>query len=77
MSSHTYPLSSGVDLYKRAIQIALGEEPEPIKEDFQYVCIERGILSRQGKLIAIDGIEEAKRFREYAILSSRKRLVLF
>jgi len=61
MSSHTYPLSSGVDLYKRAIQIALGEEPEPIKEDFQYVCIERGILSRQGKLIAIDGIEEAKK----------------
>ncbi|GIX41454.1 MAG: glycolate oxidase [Leptospiraceae bacterium] len=61
MSSHTYPIASGVDLYKRAIQIALGEEPEPINEKFDYVCIERGILTRQGKLISINGLEEAKK----------------
>ncbi|MCS7204235.1 MAG: alpha-hydroxy-acid oxidizing protein [Leptospiraceae bacterium] len=61
MSSHTYPISSGVKLYRRAIQIAMGEEPEPIEENFEFVCIERSLLSSQGKLISIDGVEEAKR----------------
>ncbi len=61
MSSHTYPIASNVNLYKRAIQIALGVEPDPIIEDFQYYCIERGILSTQGKLINIEGVEEAKK----------------
>jgi isopentenyl diphosphate isomerase/L-lactate dehydrogenase-like FMN-dependent dehydrogenase/biotin carboxylase len=61
MSSHTYPIASGVDLYKRAIQIALGEEPDPINEKFEYFCIERGILTRPGKLLSIEGIENAKK----------------
>lgn len=61
MSSHTYPIASGVDLYKRAIQIALGEEPDPINEKFEYFCIERGILTRPGKLLSIEGIEKAKK----------------
>ncbi len=60
MSSHTYPLASNVDLYKRAIQIALGEEPDPIIEKFDSVAIERSILCRQGKIISIEGIEKAK-----------------
>ncbi len=59
MSSHTYPIASGVDLYRRAIQIALGYEPDPIEEQYEYVCIERGILTSPGKLISIDGIESA------------------
>lgn len=60
MSSHTYPYATGVDLYKRAIQIALGEEPDPIEEVYHHVVIERGILSKPGKILSIEGIEEAK-----------------
>ncbi|MFN3603655.1 MAG: alpha-hydroxy-acid oxidizing protein [Leptonema sp. (in: bacteria)] len=61
MSSHTYPYSTGVDLYKRAIQIALGEEPEPFIQNYNWVVVERGIVSRPGKILSIEGVEKAKK----------------
>jgi isopentenyl diphosphate isomerase/L-lactate dehydrogenase-like FMN-dependent dehydrogenase/biotin carboxylase len=57
MSSHTFPLHSGVDLYRAAIRIALGEEPGSLEPVQNFVCIERGILSSPGKIMAIEGIE--------------------
>ncbi len=61
MSSHTYPYASGVNLYKIAIQIALGMEPDPIEENYEFFVVERGILSKPGKIISIEGIENAKK----------------
>lgn len=55
MSSHTYPLSSGVDLLRAAIQIALGEEPDALEPRRQRVAIERGILGAAGKIVSLEG----------------------
>lgn len=60
MSSHTYPLHSGVDLYRAAIRIALGEEPGDLEEVQDFVCIERGILSAPGKILSIEGVEQMR-----------------
>ena len=57
MSSHTFPLSSGIDLYRAAIRIALGEEPGDLRPTRSRVAIERGILCEPGKLTALAGRE--------------------
>jgi len=63
MSAYTYPLSTGVNLNKLAILLALGEIPdeEELIPRFQKVSIERAILAPPGKLISISGLEEAKK----------------
>ena len=57
MSSHTFPLSTGVDLYQAAIRIALGEEPGDLRPNRQRVAVERGILCEPGKLTLLGGRE--------------------
>jgi biotin carboxylase len=59
MSAYTYPLSSGVDLMKAAIEVALGEEPGNLEPLFNRVCIERGIITKPGFIRKITGMEEA------------------
>ncbi len=65
MSAYTYPLSTGVNLNKLAILLALGEIPdeEELIPRFQKVSIERAILAPPGKLISISGLEEAKKIK--------------
>ncbi|MCE9598978.1 MAG: alpha-hydroxy-acid oxidizing protein [Spirochaetia bacterium] len=58
MSSHTYPLHSGVNLHKAAVQIALGDEPTSLETTRHFVAIERGILSRPGKILELNGVAE-------------------
>ncbi|PJZ30091.1 alpha-hydroxy-acid oxidizing protein [Leptospira kmetyi] len=61
MSAFTFPLSSGINLNRAAILIALGEEPDNLTPTLQRVSIERSLLAPRGKLIAIDGIEETRK----------------
>ena len=59
MSSHTYPLSTGVNLHKAAIEIALGRNPkETLKIEKYKVAIERSILCNPGKILKISGIDK-------------------
>ena len=51
MSSHTYPLHSGVNLLRAAIQICLGETPDRLEPTRNLVAIERGILASPGKIL--------------------------
>lgn len=60
MSSHTFPLSTGVDLYAAAIRIALGEPPGDLRPRVRRVAIERGILCEPGKLTVLEGDGEMK-----------------
>ena len=60
MSSHTYPLHSGVDLLRAAVEIALGEEPRNLEPVRNLVAIERGILAVPGKIVSLTGLEEMK-----------------
>lgn len=61
MSAFTFPLSSGINLNRAAILIALGEEPDNLTPTVQRVSIERCLLAPRGKLLAIDGIEDARK----------------
>lgn len=59
MSAYTYPLSSGVDLMKAAIEIALGEEPGNLEPIRNKVSVERAIIADAGIVKEITGLEEA------------------
>lgn len=55
MSSHTFPLATGIDLYRAAIRIAMGDEPGDLRPKHNRVAIERGILCEPGKLTELGG----------------------
>ena len=60
MSGWTYPYSSGVLPAKGAIQIALGEKPGALDAKWNWTSAERAFISIPGKVLSIDGVEEAK-----------------
>lgn len=59
MSAYTYPYSSGVNLIKNAIDIALGIEPSNLIPTKNWVSIEKAVIPLPGKLKEIRGLEEA------------------
>lgn len=59
MSAYTYPFSSGVDLMKAAIEVALGQEPSNLEPVISQYCIERAIITKPGIVKKIIGLEEA------------------
>lgn len=59
MSAYTYPLSTGVDLMKAAIEIALGQEPGNLEPIRNKVSIERAIITEPGIVNEISGLEDA------------------
>lgn len=66
MSAYTYPLSTGVNLMKAAIEIALGQEPGNLEPSFQKVSIERAIITKPGIVRKITGLEEALQIKGIA-----------
>jgi isopentenyl diphosphate isomerase/L-lactate dehydrogenase-like FMN-dependent dehydrogenase/biotin carboxylase len=64
MSAYTYPLSTGINLNRAALLIALGEEPDDLEPKFSKVSIERALIASPGKLISISGVEEALKFQK-------------
>ncbi len=63
MSAYTYPYSTGVNLIKAAINIALGNPPGDLKEKYQKVSVERAIIPGSGIVKKIEGVEEALSIR--------------
>ena len=63
MSVHTYPLSSGVNLMKGAIQIALGETPTDLQPKHSLVSAERSLIPAPGKILSIKGVDEARKIK--------------
>jgi len=61
MSSHTYPLSTGVSSIKAAIEIALGMEPTDIEPRYRKVSAERAVFCQTGQVRSIVGVDAAKR----------------
>lgn len=59
MSAYTYPLSSGVDLMKAAVEVAVGEEPGNLDPMTNLTAIERAIITPPGIVKNISGLEEA------------------
>lgn len=63
MSAYTYPLSSGVNLYRAAIQIALGQSPDALKPTTSLVSAERALIPPPGKILTIQGVDEARKIK--------------
>ncbi|MDR2632978.1 MAG: ATP-grasp domain-containing protein [Treponema sp.] len=59
MSGWTYPYSSGVELTRGAILIALGRPPQGLSPVRQWTSAERAFISIPGKVRAIQGREAA------------------
>ncbi len=59
MSAYTFPYSSGIDLMKAAVEVALGQEPGNLEPVISQFCIERAIITRPGIVKKITGLEEA------------------
>lgn len=59
MSAYTFPLSSGVDLMRAMVEVALGQEPGNLEPVFNRVSIERAIIARPGTVKRISGLDEA------------------
>jgi biotin carboxylase len=66
MSAYTYPLSSGVDLMRAAIEIALGQEPGNLESIRNKVSIERAIITEPGIVKEINGLEDALKIQGVA-----------
>ncbi|MCB1322646.1 MAG: alpha-hydroxy-acid oxidizing protein, partial [Leptospiraceae bacterium] len=60
MSSHTYPMHSGVNVLRAAVQICMGAIPDGLEPVRSIVAIERGIICNPGKIISISGVEQAR-----------------
>jgi len=63
MSTYTYPYSSGVDLMKNVIYIALGLAPVDLQPTKDWVSIERAIIAPPGVISRIEGLDEAKKIK--------------
>lgn len=61
MSAYTYPLSSGINLIKNAIEIALGNPPSDLSPKWNKVSVEKAFLPGTGIVEHIDGVENAKK----------------
>ena len=61
MSAYTYPLATGVNLIKNAIEIALGNPPSDLKPKWDKVSVEKAFLPGTGIIESIEGIENAKK----------------
>lgn len=63
MSAYTFPLSSGVNLIKGAIQVSLGEIPTELKPKASFVSAERALIPAPGKILSIKGVEDARKIQ--------------
>ena len=61
MSAYTYPLATGVNLIKNAIEIALGNPPSDLKPKWNKVSVEKAFLPGTGIIESIEGVENAKK----------------
>ena len=60
MSGWTFPFHSGVNLTAAAIRIAAGSPPGDLSPVFSRVSAERAAVSIPGRLVAVEGLEQAK-----------------
>jgi len=63
MSAYTYPYSTGINLLKAAIKIALGLSPSAseLKPKYKKVSVEKAIIPQAGSIVSISGVDKAKK----------------
>ncbi len=68
MSAYTYPLSTGVNLIKAAIKIAIGETPtkKELEPKLKKVAVEKAIIPQPGYILDIKDVDKAKKIEGIA-----------
>jgi len=61
MSGYTYPYSSGIHPIRSAIRLALGMQADIPEPSSKLICAERALVSINGTISGIEGMEEAIR----------------
>ncbi|MGL4560692.1 MAG: alpha-hydroxy-acid oxidizing protein [Brevinema sp.] len=72
MSSHTFPLATGIHLHEYMVRLALGEKIETITPTKNNVSIERAIIATPGKITRIEipsDLSNQKYIKHYSIRS--------
>ena len=71
--SHEIPWNTGVDFVGVAIKLAMGETPTPeeMTPEYQKGVAQRYLFPEHGKVVAIDGVEEAKRIEGLRMVEIR------
>ncbi len=71
--SHEIPWNTGVDFVGTAIRLALGEIPDTkdMTPSFQKGVAQRYLFPKPGKVIAIEGVEEAKKMNGISMVEIR------
>jgi biotin carboxylase len=64
MSGWTYPYSSGFEVTKAAVEIAMGREPDIPRERGDWTSAERAVISIPGTVREVLGVEEAARMTD-------------
>ena len=64
MSGWTYPLSSRVDLTRKALQIAMGKDPGFTASSVNRVVAERAFISIPGIVASVEGIARVSKIKE-------------
>ena len=73
ITTHLVPLSSGIDMVKCCIEIALGHKPN-ISSQFEKGSAIRYFQTRAGEIVHIDGIEKAERIHGVKQVSFSKKI---
>ncbi|WP_031480981.1 ATP-grasp domain-containing protein [Maridesulfovibrio frigidus] len=71
--SHEIPWNTGVDFVGVAIKLAMGETPAPEEmiPEYQKGVAQRYLFPEHGKVVAIDGVEEAKKIEGLRMVEIR------
>ena len=72
MSSYTYPLSTGTNLLRAAIKVAIGENSFDLEPKINKCAIERAIIPGPGKILSIEGLDKARKINGVAEIIMHK-----
>ncbi|MEK6796425.1 MAG: ATP-grasp domain-containing protein, partial [Spirochaetota bacterium] len=57
MSAYTYPLATGVNLIKNALEISLGRAPSDLTPKFSRVSMEKALIPGSGIVQEVEGVD--------------------
>jgi biotin carboxylase len=73
ITTHLVPLSTGVDMVKCCIEVALGVEPD-LERKFNRASAIRYFETTSGRIIAIDGVDEANQNKGVKEITFTKKI---
>ncbi len=73
MSAYTYPLATGVNLIKNALEISLGRAPSDLTPKFSRVSMEKALIPGSGIVQEVEGVDRVRKMAGVAEVFLRVR----